>query len=146
MTDSAIVVTAVTTRGDTATIEFADGHRAAFEGYSHGFGYQIEGLRHFFLYRGSEKIVQYDARLHYAGPQDDEHRFVQVEEGYTVERIASYWEAAKMHLNDEYFEKPYNEGREGLSELWFPWRVTSEGWMDLRNIKEGRVPLPGSTP
>lgn len=142
MTNSTPVVTKVTTRGDTAIIKFEDGHEANFEGYSHGLGYQIEGLRHFFLFREDEKVVQYDARLYYAGPQEDEHRFVHVAEGYTREVIVKYWEAAQMYLHEEYFQKPYDEGREEPMELWLPWRITCEGGLDLDRIKESQAPLP----
>lgn len=135
-------VTNVTSQGESATIEFEDGHRVVFEGYSHGFGYQVEGLRHFFLFNGEEQVVQYDSRLRRVGPSEDEHRFVQVAEGYDLERIAAYWEAARKYLNDEYFEKPYQSGTEGDPNLWFPWKVSGEGWMDLSAIKEGRKELP----
>lgn len=145
MTDSTtLVVTRVTSQGESATFEFDDGHRVIFEGYSHAFGYQTEGLRHFFLFNGEEQVVQYDSRLRRVGPSEDEHRFVQVAEGYDLERIASYWEAARKYVNDEYFEKPYRSGTKGDPNLWFPWKVSGEGGMDLASIKEGRKELPAS--
>ncbi|MFO0882486.1 MAG: hypothetical protein U0491_03490 [Candidatus Saccharimonadales bacterium] len=142
--DTALVVTKVTTRGDTAFIEFEDGHRAAFEGYSHGFGYQIEGLRAFYLFRGTELVVQYNSRLHREGPREDEHRFVLVADGYTTESVIGYWEAARRYLHNEYFTKPHEEGRDGDRDLWYPWMVTKEGWVDLMLMKEGHIPLPAT--
>lgn len=144
MTDTVPVVKSVTDHDDRATIEFEDGHRAVFEAYSHGWGFQIEGLRHFFLFKGDQQVAQYDARLHMAGPRDDEHRFVQVAEGYTVGMIASYWEAAQTHVGQEYFHKPYNEGRKCPDELWFAWRATCEGGLDLDKVKRGLALLPGT--
>ena len=142
--DTSLVVTSVTSRHDTAYFDFADGHRAAFEGYSHGFGYQIEGLRTFCLYRGSEKVVQYDSRLYREGPREDENRFVFVADGYTLEMIIGYWEAAKNYVHNEYFAKPYAEGRKGDEDLWFPWMVAKQGWVDLMLMKEGHIPLPAT--
>lgn len=138
-------VTSVTSRGESATFEFADGHRVVLEGYSHGFGFQVEGLRHFYLFNGDAQVVRYDSRLYYAGPRDDEHRFVEVAEGYDLERIAAYWEAARNHVNEEYFNKPHREGRQGDKKLWFPWKLSGEGWLDLSAIKEGRTELPSPT-
>lgn len=136
------IVTSVSTRDDCAIFLFEDGHRVIFEGYKHGWGYQIEGLRRFRLFEGEEQVVQYDSRLRRVGPSDGEHQFVQVSEGYDRELIVSYWEAARTYINLEYLERPSEEGREGDPDLWFPWRIASEGWNDLRAIKEGQKELP----
>ena len=140
---SVLVVTSVTSRGNSATFNFEDGHRVIFDGYTHGFIYQIEGLRHFFLFNGEERVVQYDSRLRRNGPSEGEHQFVQVAEGYDLERIAAYWEAAANYTHEEYFAKPHREGTTSRNEdLWFPWRLSCEGGMDLRSIKDGTKELP----
>ncbi|MFY9228376.1 MAG: hypothetical protein WAO28_03550 [Candidatus Microsaccharimonas sp.] len=136
MSNPTLVVTDVAMRGETATITFEDGHRVAFEGYTHGWGYQFEGLRHFFLFNGDEQVVQYNSRLRRAGPSDDEHRFVKVHPDYPIDRIVEYWEAARDYLRVEYMENG------GGDKLHWPWVLSSEGWQDLNMIKEGRKPLP----
>ena len=140
-----ITVTGVSSRGEDAIFTFSDGHKAIFEAYSHGFGYQIEGLRRFSLFNGDVEVVVYNSRLYHAGPVKGEHEFVRVDAGYTLERIADYWSLARNHVNEEYYHKPNKQGREGDPQLWFPWRVTSEGWMDLERIQEKKVSLPAST-
>ena len=122
-------------------VSFDDGHRAVFEPYTHGFGYQVEGLRHFFLYNGEQMVCQYDSRLYRCGPQEKEHRVASIADGYTSQRIAEYWRTASQHINEEYFEKPHRENRESPKELWYPWIVTSEGWQDVRVLEEGRTSL-----
>ncbi len=140
---SHLIVASVSMRRDQAVFEFEDGHRAVFDPYSHGFGYQIEGLRHFSLYNGEEQVVQYNSRLYYAGPMDDEHKFVQVTDGYTIERIVDYWTAAKEYINNKYNEAR-EEGEEAAGKLWLAWMVGTQGGIDLYSIKEGRVPIPES--
>ena len=135
-------VTSVACEDQDVIIEFSDGHRAIFEGYTHGWGYQIEGLRRFSLYLGEEEVVRYDSRLHRFAPNDDEYRFVHVANGYTLEQIIHYWESAAKYINEEYFEKPYKRGKDGRQELWRPWIITGKGKLDLQSIKEGLKPLP----
>lgn len=138
---SRLVVTSVSMRRDQAVFEFEDGHKAVFDPYSHGFGYQIEGLSHFFLYNGEEQVVQYDSRLYRSGPTDDEHKFVQVADGYPIERIVEYWMAAKEHINNKYNEAR-EEGEEAAGKLWLAWMVGTQGWIDLRMIEKGQISLP----
>lgn len=142
MTNTEPKVTKVSSLGDSAIIDFEDGHQVVLEAYTHGWGYQIEGLRHFFLFNGTEKVVQYDDRLYYGGPRPDEFRFVEVADGYDIERIVSYWQAARTYLHQEFFEKPRAEGRKGADELWLPWKISVEAGMPLHYIKEGYRPLP----
>lgn len=133
----------MSTRRDTAVVEFDDGHRAEFEGYAHGAGYAISGMQFYKLYRDDVLVVHYDVRLYQVGPQPNEHRFVTVAAGYTHELIVSYWDAARAYLQLEYFEKAPEDRAQGNDDLWYPWMlITSHGWIDLDSIREGRTPLP----
>ena len=130
-------------QGELVKVSFDDGHQAVFEPYRHGFGYQVEDLRQFLLYQGERLVCRYNARLYRCGPQKDEHRIVTIVDGYTPQRVAEYWRAAKHHLNEECFEKPYREGRECPEESWYPWIVTREGWQDVERLEEGKTSLCG---
>ena len=133
----AIQVLSVETRGDDVIVKFTDGHIAGFTPYSHGFGYQVEGLRSFRLYHAGETVCNYDARLYWSGPQEDEHKLKLLAEGYTQERAASYWKAARDYLHKEYFQKPDSKK---LSRLWYPWKlVCCEGGFDVERLAEGKV-------
>ena len=118
--------------------------KAVFEVIRERFSYVIEDLKHFFLFNGEVQVVRYDARIYHSGPSEEQHRFVQVDEGYTHERIASYWQTARHYLHREYFEKPRDEGREHPTRLWYPWRVVSQGSADFLKVREGRACFPES--
>lgn len=136
MTNSTLSPTKVTVSSfnETVTVTFEDGHHVVFVGYSHALGYQVDGLRQFFIYNHEELVVQYDARLQRIGPSPNEHRFVKVATDYPIERIVEYWETAKQHIKAEY----------GVDsdEMWYAWMISCEGWADLNAIKAGRKPLP----
>ncbi len=135
-----MVVEDVYEDGEAVAVEFDDGHKAIFVPYRHGWGYQVEGLRHFFLYRGEGEVAAYDSRLHRAAPLEDEHRLVHATDGYTPQRIAEYWAAARSYLQEEYFNKPFEDGREKPEELWYAWRVVAaEGGMDLERLQRGQT-------
>ncbi len=137
--EAQLKVTKVETIGNDVFVHFDDSHRARFVPYfDNPPGGSVEGLRHLFLYRGEELVCQFDGRLHHAGPMPDECRIAKAADGYTPQRIAEYWQHAKTHVNEEYFEKPQRTGKEGSRELWFPWVVTSAGWIELGVLQEGR--------
>jgi hypothetical protein len=128
-----------------AVVVFDDGYAAIFEGYSHGFGYQIEGFRSFELFDDDALIAKYNGRVNrYGGP--DENRFIHVAEGCTLEMIVRYWEVSIDHINKEYFIEPHQKSHTAPKELWFPWIITSESGAALQNIKAGRRPFPNTHP
>ncbi len=143
MSSNTPVVTRVSSFGDVVTVDFNDGHRATFTAYTQNADWTPEGLRGFRLFNGSDQVVQYDAQLYLGGPQECEHRFVEVAPGYTRERIVLYWATARDYIFEEFFAKPVREGRQGAKELWFPWLVITEGGRDLQSIEKGVTPLPG---
>lgn len=130
---SGIQITQVRSETYGATVEFSDGHSAGFEAYYHDFGYSIEGLRSFELYKGDKKVFAYNSRLYRVGPQPDEHKVAFMAEGYTQQRVAGYWQAARDYLNREYLEK-----EERPKNLWWSWRVIcAEGGSDLEELEKG---------
>lgn len=131
-------VASVESYGQSAAILFEDGKKVVFEGYSHGFGYQLEGLRTFELYDGDKLIFHFDGRLHYGGPSEDEYRVVPVVGGCSIQMALNYWQAARRYLNDKYFKEPRDRGEdEGPRELWFPWRLQSLSGMPAQYMLEG---------
>ncbi len=132
-------ITEIREDGELVVVTFDDGHRAVFEPYTHGFGYQIEGLRHFFLYYGEQLVCQYNSRLHRCGPSKEEHRVITIADGYTPQRIAEYWRAASNYVDEEYFEKPYREKRKCPEKLWYPWKVIGEGGQDVEMLEEDKT-------
>jgi hypothetical protein len=128
----------VSKRESAVVIRFSDGLRAIFLPYSHGFGYQIEGLQRFGIEDAYGKLlVEYDARLYRCGPQENEHKIVHMEEGWSIPRIVAYWEAAKKYCAKLFYGKTgFPEiGVEPNQEWWYVWRVTQEGWIDLDALK-----------
>lgn len=142
MTDSLPVVLTVVTRDHTVFIEFEDGHGAVFDGYPEGIGDEIEDLHKFTLHFGDAQVAQYQGRLADPSRRTEQRCFIQVAEGYSAKRIASYWEAAKTHVRKKYLEQPRDEGLPNPSILRAAWLITSQGRMDLDCIEEGRIPLP----
>jgi len=140
MTDTEPKVVGVSTLGDTAIIDFDDGHQVLFEAYK--YGGQVEGLRHFFLLNGKETVVRYDGRLAHIGPRQDEERFVEVADGYDIDRIIAYWQGARTYLQQEYVEKPRAQGRTGDSKLWYPWVMSQYASESLVMIRAGNAPIP----
>ncbi len=118
-------VTKVECISETVQVSFDDGHKAVFEPYAHGVVYQIEGLRQFFLYRGEKLVCEYSARLRRYG--EDGNRIVMIVDGYTQQRVAEYWRSARTYINEEYFEKPFNQKKNGPENLRYPWIVTRGG-------------------
>lgn len=129
-------VTDVTEQNEDVRVTFSDGYVAVFEPYSHGFGYQVEGLRCFRLYLGNDEVAVYDARLHREGPREDEHKLRHLDESCTLETVVAHWQAAREYIHEEYFEKPYQGGLEHPKELWYPWKLTREGWQDIAELQE----------
>ncbi len=61
--------------GGIVEADFANGLRARFFPYSHGFGYQIEGLERFVLLDPhGEPICEVNCRLYRCGPMPDENK------------------------------------------------------------------------
>lgn len=125
------------TRGDTVVIQFADGVRAFFVPYSHGFGYSIEGLQRFGIEDDHGKlVVQYNARLHRCGPQPDEHKIVVLDDGWTIARVVAYWEAARKYCTKLFYgEGGRQPDREPNAKWGYHWGVTRNGWSDLESLR-----------
>lgn len=81
----------------TATVKFTNGHTTLFKGFTQGG--PVVSLRHFYLFQGDERVVQYDGRLHRSGPQPDEHRFAYFASGYDARRAAAYWQASWEYVD-----------------------------------------------
>jgi len=123
--------------GGCVVVEFDDGMQTTFHPYRHGFGYQIEGLRRFTIVdKDGNMMVEYNARLYYSGPREDEHQFVQMADGWTKARIVEYWEKARKFCNELFWgEGGQKLGREPNDKWWYHWRVTMEGWIDLDKLR-----------
>lgn len=131
-------------RGSLVIVEFDNGINARFTPYSHGFGYQIEGLYTFELLKNEEVLFRYNSRLYRCGPQDDEHCISEMKEGITQEIAAEYWKKAK----DFIISKFYPNGREGENykihddNYWYHWRVAAtEGYYDLERLTQGKCKM-----
>jgi hypothetical protein len=135
MNKNRIQVQSVYTSGDDVAVTFTDGFKARYEPYTHGFGYQVEGLRRFHLQSATKNVCEYNGRLYRAGPQSNEHKIVTLAEGWTQQQVAAYWQAAREYLNKEYFEKPDKKRDE---KLWYPWMlVCTEGGSDRQRLADG---------
>jgi len=127
----------VYTYGDIVHVVFTDNHTAVFEPYTHGYGYQVEGLRRFHLKQGTTIVCTFNGRLYRSGPRDDEDQLVKLASGYTQQQAASYWEAARKYLNKEYFEKSEKKREQ---RLWYPWMlVCTEGGQYFHQLMEGKA-------
>lgn len=141
MTDSP-TVTDAKTQGVSAVISFSDGHTAIFEGFSEGYGSTINYLRHFILRRSEQAVVRFDSKTQRGGPYPDDHQFVEVADGYSIERIAAYWEAAWEYVLEHFIQKP-NRDNSGIPwHLGYPYHVIDVSLDDLRAIQAGSMPLP----
>jgi hypothetical protein len=144
------VATSVTIVKNSVTIEFADGHRVVFESFDDVFSRQTEGLRHFWLYKNKQIVVQYrgqmTTRTRHLGPSDNEHRFVQVTKRYTREHIVRYWQAAVNFAEDKYTDEILAVPRDKMPRPPHPtyalYYVTQASLQDLRYIKDKLVLLP----
>jgi len=120
----------VSERNGDVTVLFQDGHKAIFEPYSHGFGYQVEGLRRFVLKNeDDETVVIVNGRLHRCGPMGDEGKIAQLGKGYTVQDIVKYWSGAREGIIE--LEKGDND------KYWYPWILTGKGWIYIDSLKKG---------
>jgi len=128
-------VKTVETQNSEVVVNFTDGYEARFEPYSHGWGYAVEGLRRFHLRYNGETVCEYNARLYRFGPRNDENKIKFLQDGYTQQQVAAYWETAGAYLNAEYFKKERNKENE---HLWYPWMlVCTEGSFDLQRLSQG---------
>lgn len=130
---------------DQVMVIFEDGHRAIFMPYTHGLGYQIEGLQGFRLFDPDKMMVcEYNGRFYRMGPCENEHKLVLLAEGYTQQGVAAYWESAVSHIHNLFWQVDAQEEGENESDhdFWYVWRVTSEGIMfGLTRLKEGKLEL-----
>lgn len=135
----------VRANSDMVMVDFQDGHRAVFSPYTHGFGYQIEGMREFeLLDREETKVCEYNGRLYRVGPAEDEFKLVLLSEGYTQQGVAAYWRSATSHIHNLFWRVDQEgDGRgETNQDFWYVWRVTSEGWMfGLTELEKGKLEL-----
>ena len=130
-------VTDVIRNDDSVMVTFEDGHRAAFVPYRHSFVHQVEGLRNFYLYNSDVQVVWFNGRLH-RSEGDSDHRVERAAEGYTPERIASYWAAAREHIDREFDQCERNTPT--YMQWSYPWRVVCcEGFHDLDMLEHGQT-------
>jgi hypothetical protein len=134
------VVTDVTTEDNrNAIFTFEDGHRLVLEGYFRGEGWPVEDLFRLRLFNGDELTVTYN----FLGTSDqDEHRFIEVADGYTHDRIAAYWWSIYEHMGEEYISKPRRESREASTELYLPWMLASKANRVYTQIRSGAKAFP----
>lgn len=141
MSDS-LTITDVTRQGVSAIVSFSDGHTAIFEGFTEGFGSSINYLRHFILRKDGERVAQFDSKLRRGGPYPEDHRFLEVADGYTIDRIVSYWEASWEHVLEEFIRKPDRENTSMPMHLGFPYHIMDASLHELQSIQAGHYPLP----
>lgn len=126
---------------DRVVVKFKDGVFAIFVPYSHGIGYQIEGLRNFILTKDDKILCKINSRLYRNGPQKDEHKIEILSSELTREDIVEYWEKAKDFITGKFYFK----GKDGENykftddKYWYLWRVATEGYFDLQHLKEGKM-------
>lgn len=119
---------------------FDDGNRAIFEPYTHGIGYQIEGLRTFTLIdENNNTLCKINSRLYRAGPMEDENKISEIT-NITPEKVAEYWKSAKDFVTSKFYPK----GKEGENykihdDYWYHWRVVTEGYFTYQYLKEGNM-------
>lgn len=132
-----IAVKEVLCRHDSVVVVFADGHEMRFEPYTHGFGYQIEGLRKFVLLKDEKEVCLYSGRLYRCGPSEDENVITFIDNGYTQEQVAHYWDIARKGI-DKLFN-PDGQFDNTNKDYWYAWKVLGEGWEGFNNLREGRA-------
>ena len=137
--DISVLIENICTQGDQVIVEYFDGHEAIFEPYSHGWGYQCEGLRSFtLLNKGKKEVFLYHSRLYREGPRKDEHKIVYIDSGYSQKKVAKYWRSVKSYLSWKYSSST----PEKQDELWWPWRlICGEGWVDFKSLEEDRAEM-----
>ncbi len=114
----------VNTKNGIVHVSFTDGHTAVFEPNLRYF--QVEGLERFLLKQGDIIVCTF-----YGANVD---RLTKLEEGYTQQQVASYWEAAREYLNKEYFEKPDEKRDEKLRHPWI--LVCMNSWQYYLQLRE----------
>jgi len=126
--------------GECVVVEFKDGNQAIFEPYRHGFGFQIEGLRTFILTdKKGDTICEINARLYYAGPQEDEYKIVLIADGLTQKKVAEYWETARQFISSKFYPKGRDNYEIKDETYWYHERVVHEGYFYLQELKEGKM-------
>lgn len=131
-------------RGEVVEVEFADGFRAQFDPYSHGFGYQIEGLRTFVLFdKEGKPVCEVNCRLYRCGPMPDEGRIKALRQGWTQQQAAAYWTASKKAVNRLYFPPDGDIGhcKQSDKKYWYAWKVIGEGWMYIDWLVKGEMDM-----
>jgi len=134
-------VTTLSVSGDnnSVTIIFEDGHRARFEGFRHRQAYRFEGLRHFYLFKNDVQVVRYDGQLEFKRKKlrsKSEHRFVEVEEEYDLERILDYWITAMEHVRVGFLDGSKKRGYNAPLSLGIAWLITREGQTELNEYRD----------
>lgn len=134
------VVTDVATEDNrNAIFTFDDGHRLVLEGYSRGDGRPVEDLFRIRLFNGDHLVVVYN----FLGTSDeDEHRFIEVADGYTHERIASYLWESHEYISEKYLLEPRREGHEAPPELRLPWWLSNKADREFTAIRSGAKEFP----
>ena len=128
--------------------KFQDGHSVSLVGYDNCTSKAIEGLRYFWIFKQRSIVVQYHGqtqpRTRFLGASEDEHRFIQVADGYTRDLIVAYWEAAITFADNEYLAKIEGLPRDEVALVDYPaFSVTRASMYDLNYIIDGLIPLPG---
>jgi hypothetical protein len=126
-----VAITSTEQQSDRTIIRFKDGHTVVLEPYAPS--RKAEGLRRFILQKDGSRVVVFNARLTPNGTDKDEFSFYKVADGYDVEKIVMYWEAARDHLSIHQYQGTI-AGQQ--------WRTISEDWLALHKIKSGEFRLP----
>lgn len=128
---------------EKVVVKFEDGINAVFVPYSHGIGYQIEGLRNFFLVKNGQTLCEVNSRLYRCGPLDDEHKVKTLSPEITLKDVTEYWEKAKDFVTGRFYPKGKSGENYKITDdkFWYQWRVVTEGYFDLQRLKEGKMEI-----
>lgn len=91
-----IRVTSVQTKGDTATVRFADGHAASFTTPGAQSG-RRSAFQTFRLARGDQEVAVFNS-AHQNPVRRRPFGFVTLTQDYTPKHIYEYWQAAYTHV------------------------------------------------
>jgi len=141
------VVNSVKTEETTVIAKFQDGHSVTLAGYDDYTSKATEGLRYFWIFKQRSIVVQYHGqtqpRTRFLGPSEDEHRFIQVADGYTRDLIVAYWEATITFADNEYLAKIEGLPSDEAALVEHPaYTVIRASMYDLNYIIDGLIPLP----
>ncbi len=121
-------------------IEFDDQLETVFVPYTHGVGYQIEGLRSFELRTiNGTTLFKYNARLYRCGPQEDENKIVTMGIDWTQQKAALYWRKSKEYVTKLF--NPHGTYDKTNKNYWYHWKVLTEGVFDLIHLEKNECKM-----